>query len=80
MVENKRSRLYCLTFDPGLSYSITVSNSSSRDAGPIVTKFHIEPPGAERRKVYSNSQGQMTNMATMPIHGKNRSIILKLDM
>ena len=39
--------------------------------GPIVTKFGMEPPWDEIRKVCSDCQGHMTNMATMPVHGKN---------
>ena len=53
------------------SYSMTVSYISSKAAGPIVTKFHIEPPWAEGTKLCSNSPVYMTNMAAMPVHGKN---------
>ena len=68
---------------------MTVSNISLKATGPIVTK-NIEPPLAVGRKVCSNSPGHMTNMATMPVHGKNlykfiffqtiRLIALKFDM
>ena len=50
---------------------MTISNISSKATGPVVTKFHIELPLAERRKVCSNSPGHMTNMAAMPVHGKS---------
>ena len=50
---------------------MTVSNISSKANGPNVTKFLVEPPGAEGMKIYTNCQGHMTNMATMPIYGKN---------
>ena len=39
--------------------------------GPNVTKFLLGPPWAEGIKISTNPQGHMTNMATMPIHGKN---------
>ena len=35
--------------------------------GPIVTKFYVEPSGAEGTKICSNGPGHMTNMATMPV-------------
>ena len=63
---------------------------SSKATGPIVTKFHIEPPWAEGGKVCSNNPGHMINMAAMPSHGKkplqifrsqtSELIALKFDM
>ena len=50
---------------------MTVSNISSKATGPNVTKFLIEPPGAEGMKIYINHQGHMTNMAIMPIYDKS---------
>ena len=50
---------------------MTVSIISSKATKPNVTKFHVEPPGAEGMKIYTNPQGRMTNMATMPIYVKN---------
>ena len=50
---------------------MTVLNFMSKPSEPIVTKFHIEPPWAEGRKVSSNSPDHMTVMAVMPVHGKN---------
>ena len=50
---------------------MTVSNISSKATEPIVTKFHVEPPGAEGMKICSNCPGHMINMATTPIYGKN---------
>ena len=46
--------------------------------GPNVTKFLVELPWAEGIKICTNPQGHMTNMATMPIHGKNlyKSLVL----
>ena len=50
----------------------TISNDfSSETTGPIATKFHIQPPGPLGKKSCSNGMGHMTNMAAMPIYGKN---------
>ena len=43
----------------------------SETAGPIKTKFHMEPPGDGGTKVCSGGLGHMTKMAAMPINGKN---------
>ena len=44
---------------------------SSETAWPIKAKFYVEPPWEGGTKVYINSPGHMTKMATMPIYGKN---------
>ena len=44
---------------------------SCETTGPIVAKFHVEPPWDRGMKVCSNGSGHMTKMATMPIYGKN---------
>ena len=52
----------------------TISNNDfSETTGPIATKFHIhvQPPGPLGKKSCSNGLGHMTNMAAMPIYGKN---------
>ena len=50
----------------------TISNDfSSETTGPIATKFHIKPPEPLGKKSCSNGLGHMTNMAAMPIYGKN---------
>ena len=50
----------------------TISNDfSSEIAGPIATKFHIQPPGPLGKKSFSNGLGHMTNMAAMSIYSKN---------
>ena len=36
---------------------MTVSNISSKATGPIVTKFHVKPPGAEGTEILANSPG-----------------------
>ena len=69
----------------------TISNDFfSETTGPIATKFHIQPPGPLGKKSCSNGLGHMTNMAAMPIYGKNlkkiffsrttRPMTLKLSM
>ena len=37
----------------------------------IGTKVHMKAWGSMRMKIYTNELGHMTNMATMPIYGKN---------
>ena len=37
----------------------------------IETKFHVAPPGDGRMIDCANGPGYMTNMAAMPIYGKN---------
>ena len=50
----------------------TISNNfSSETTGLIATKFHIQPPGPLGKKSCSNGLGHMTNMAAIPIYGKN---------
>ena len=49
---------------------MTVLNISSEATGPIVTKSHLEPPGADGTKICSNRIDHMTNMATTTIYGK----------
>ena len=50
----------------------TISNNfCSESTGPIATKFHIQPPGILGKKNCSNDLDHMTNMAAMPIYGKN---------
>ena len=60
------------------SHIITISDIS-KATGPIVTNFYIEPFWAEGRKVCSNSPGHMTNMAAMPVQGKNLYKFLLLN-
>ena len=50
----------------------TISNDFfSETTGPIATKFYIQPPDPLGKKICSNGLGHMTNMAAMPICGKN---------
>ena len=57
---------------PSVRRPSTISNDfSSETTGPIATKFHIQPPGPLGKKSYSNGLSHMTNMAAMPIYGKN---------
>ena len=35
---------------------MTVSNISFKATGPVVTKSHIEPPGAEGTKIFKQSR------------------------
>ena len=50
----------------------TFSNFFSLEtAGPVETKYHVEPPWDGRMKDCSNGPGPMTNMAAMPIYAIN---------
>ena len=50
----------------------TFSNFFSLEtARPIEAKFHVDPPLEGGIKVCSNGPGHKTNMAAMPICGKN---------
>ena len=44
---------------------------SSETALPIKAKFYVEPPWEGGTKVCINGPGHMTEMAAMPIYGKN---------
>ena len=66
---SRRGQGHCLTFDPGLSYYDNFKHLL-KATGPIVTKSHLEPPGADGTKICSNPTVHMTNMATTPIYGK----------
>ena len=59
---------------PSVVRPSTNSNDFSSElvtTGPIATKFHIQPTGPLGKKGCSNGLGHMTNMAAMPIDGKN---------
>ena len=69
--------------------STILNDFSSETTGPIVTKFHKQPPGPLGMKRCSNSLDHMTKMAAMSIYSKtlkiffsrtNRPMILKLSM
>ena len=57
---------------PSVVRPSTISNDFfSETTGPIATKFHLQPPEPLGKKSCSNGLGHMTNMAAMPIYGKN---------
>ena len=68
-IMSRRGQGHCLTFDQGLSYYDNFKHLF-KATGPIVTKSHLEPPGADGTKICSNPIVHMTNMATTPIYGK----------
>ena len=51
----------------------TKKKNKRKNTGPIEAKFHVEPPWNGGMNICSNGPGHMTNMATMPIYGKNKS-------
>ena len=54
-----------------LRFIILLLLLSVETAKPIEAKFHLYPPWDGGTKVCSNGQSHMTNMAVMPIYGKN---------
>ena len=68
---NIKGQGHSVTLVQGHSDSTFSNFFSLETAGPIESKFHVEPPWDERMKGCSNSSGDMTNMAAMPIYGKN---------
>ena len=52
---------------PSIYLNIVFSDNS----WPIETKFHMTTSYNWLAKTYTNCYGHMTNMATMPIYGKN---------
>ena len=47
-----------------------ISNICLKVTWTIVTKLNVEPPGPEGTRIYLICPDHMTNMATMPVHGK----------
>ena len=68
---NIKGQGHSLTLVQGHSDSTFSNFISLETAKPIEVKFHVEPPWDEGTKVCSNRSGHMTNMASMPIYGKN---------
>ena len=50
---------------------MAISNTSSEAIEQIVSKFYVEPSGAEGAKMCSNCPGHMTNMEAMPVVSEN---------
>ena len=68
---NLKGQGHSLTLVQGHSDSTFSNFFSFETARPIETKFHMEPPWDGATEIYSNGPGHMTNMAVMPIYGKN---------
>lgn len=53
---------------------MAVLNITSKTTGPVVTKFHEDPPGIKGTKICLNGPGacHILNMATMPVHEKKK--------
>ena len=68
--EYQRSRSFIDLHPRSLIF--TFSNFFSLESfRQIEAKFHVEPPWDRGMKISSNGLCHMTNMATMPIYGKN---------
>ena len=69
LYEYQRSRSF---IERPRSLRFTFSNFFSLETARLLeARFHVEPPWDGGMKVCSNSLFHMTNMATMPIYGKN---------
>ena len=72
--EYQKSRSF-IDLGPG-SLRFTFSNFFFLEtARTIEARFHVEPPHDGGMKVCSNGPGHMTNMAAMPVYGKNHKKI-----
>ena len=69
LYEYKRSRSFINLGPRSLRFSIF--KLFLEIAKPIEAKFQVESPWNGGTKVCSNSLGHMTNMAAMPVYGKN---------
>ena len=74
IIKFQRSRL---TFD--LSAMVAHNGVFSETTWPIEIKFHMTIPYDWLAKTYTNCYGHMTNMATMPIYGKNSLNLSSLE-
>ena len=52
----------------------------SKASLPIITKFHIEPPGAGGMKMCANHSGHMTDMAICGKNLKNPILLSHLNI
>ena len=50
---------------------MAISNIFSKAAGPMVTRFYIEPCEAEGTNLCSNSLGHVNNMVAMLVDSKH---------
>ena len=51
---------------------LIISNDFFSEAsGPMLLKFHVEPPWGRGTKDCKNGYGPLTKKAAMPIYGKN---------
>ena len=68
---NIKGQGHLLTLVQGHSDS-TFSNFFSLETARLVeAKFHVDHPWDGRTEICSNGPGHITNMAAMPIYGKN---------
>ena len=68
---NIKGQRHSLTLVQGHSDSTFANFFSLETTRPVEAKFHVKPPWDGETKDCSNGQGHMTNMASMPIYGKN---------
>ena len=73
LYEYQRSRSFTDLGPRSLRFNI-LKLFSLETAKPIEAKIHVKPSWDGRMKIYSNGEGHMTNMATIPIYGKTLKI------
>ena len=69
---NIKGQGHSLTFVVGHSDSIFSIFFSLETAETIEAKFYVEPPWDEGMNINTNDFCHMTEMAIMPIYGKNK--------
>ena len=66
------TKQYMNLYEYQRSFRFTFSNFFSLETSRLIeAKFHVEPAWDREMKVSSNGLCHMTNMAAMPIYGKN---------
>ena len=68
---NMKGQGHSLTLVQGHSDSTFANFFSLETARPIEARFNVEPRWGGGSKICSNGPGHLTNMAVMPIYGKN---------
>ena len=66
-----KSQGHSLTLVKGYSDFKVKTCFSQKQLGDLQTKAHMKAEGRMGMKIYTNELGHMTNMATMPMYGKN---------
>ena len=77
LYEYQRSRSFIDLCARSLRFNIFKLLFLKKNTRQIEAKFHIEPSLDIGMKIYSNVPGHMTKMASRPIYGKTKNLILR---